>query len=144
MIYFDPNAKETEYHDITIDDPALTEYGFTKFSLPLDDNASRMVVYNDKDPSLITYPEFDKHDLNKSVKLLYNKLVDEQQVQSKAGKDTLEGLVAYARNAFILLQEDPDNDFFKNVNGNVNVNGKTRSKSKSRTNKLGNWLFSNR
>jgi hypothetical protein len=105
MVHFNPNpsAPETEYHDILIDDPALTEYGFTKFSLPVNGNALRMVVYNQKDPSLITYPEFDRHDLNKSVKLLHDKLVDEQQVASKAGKDTVEALVAYFRNAMYFV-----------------------------------------
>jgi hypothetical protein len=75
-----------------------------------------MILYNDKDPSMKTYADFDKHDLNKSVKSLHDKLVDEQQVESKTGKDTVEGLVAYFRNACILLQEDPSNEFFKNGN----------------------------
>jgi hypothetical protein len=49
MVYFNassPSAPGTEYHDIKIDDPLLTKYGFTKFSLPLNDNAIKMILYN--------------------------------------------------------------------------------------------------
>ena len=130
MVYFDSNPKKTECHDITIDDPVLTEYGFTKFSLPVNGNELKMVLYNDKDPSMITYVDFDKHDLTKSVKLLQDKLLDEQLVESKAGKDTLEGLVAYFRNACILLQEDPDNEFFKNGNGKSGKKARKKSDNK--------------
>ena len=59
MVYFDSNPKKTECHDITIDDPVLTEYRFTKFSLPVNGNELKMVLYNDKDPSMITYVDFD-------------------------------------------------------------------------------------
>jgi hypothetical protein len=89
---------ETEYYDFAIDDPLLTEYGFTKFRIPINSNATRMELYNNKDRSMIIYPEFDKHDLDKSVKLLEDKLVKEQLVEGKAGKDLIEGLVAYFRN----------------------------------------------
>lgn len=105
----------TEYYDVVIDDPVLTEHGFTKFRLPL--NAIKMILDNDKDRSMITYVDFDKDNLDKSVKFLHDKLVDEQQVEGKAGKDTVEGLVAYFRNTCISLQEDPSNEFFKNGNG---------------------------
>jgi hypothetical protein len=120
MIHFDPtpSARGTDYYDIVIDDPALTEYGFVKFSLPVDGNALRMIVHNDKDPSMIIYPEFDRHDLDKSVKLLHDKLTEEQQVEAKVGKDVVTGLVAYFRNACVLLSEDEDSEFFKNGNGN--------------------------
>jgi hypothetical protein len=115
MVHFhpDPSAPGTEYYDIPIDDPVLTEYGFTKFRLPVNSNAIKMILDNDKDRSLITYVDFDKHDLEKSVKLLQDKLLDEQIVEDKAGKDTVTGIVAYFRNACVLLSEDSNNDFFK-------------------------------
>jgi hypothetical protein len=121
MVIFDASnpTAGTEYHDVVIDDPVLTDYGFTKFKLPLNGNAIKMILYNDKDPSMITYVDFDKHNLDKSVKL-HDKLVDEQQVESKAGKDTVEGMVAYFRNRCISLQEDPSNEFFKNGNEKSN------------------------
>ena len=115
--YNNPPASTKEYYDIIIDDPELTVHGFTKFILPTDENATKMILYNDKDPSMITYVDFDKHDLIKSVELLHDKLVDEQLVDTKAGKDTLEGLVAYFRNKCVELQEDKHNYFFKDRNG---------------------------
>ena len=87
-----------------------------------------MILYNDVDKSLITYIDFDRHNLDKSVKCLEDKLLNEQQVESKAGKDTVTGLVAYFRNACVLLAEDPDSIFFKNRNGKSN---KSTKKSKS-------------
>jgi len=114
MVIFDtsnPSASPKEYYDIIIDDPELTVYGFTKFILPTDENATKMILYNDKDPSMITYVDFDKYDLIKSVDLLHDKLVDEQLVETKAGKDALEDLVAYFRNKCVELQEDKDKTF---------------------------------
>jgi hypothetical protein len=102
---------ETEYYDLAIDDPLLTEYGFTKFRIPINSNATRMELYNNKDRSMIIYPEFDKHHLDKSVKLLEDKLVKEQLVEGKAGKDLIEGLVAYFRNKCIELKDSQDTDF---------------------------------
>jgi hypothetical protein len=130
MVYFDASdpSAGTEYHDVIINDPLLTEHGFTKFKLPLNGNAIKMILDNDKDRSLITYVDFDKHDLDKSVKLLQDKLVDEQQVEDKADKGTVEALVSNFRNACILLSEDPtNNEFFKNGSGNRN--GKSSSSS---------------
>jgi hypothetical protein len=51
MIHFnhDASAPGTEYYGIPIDDPALTEYGFTKFRLPVNGNAIKMILDNDKD-----------------------------------------------------------------------------------------------
>lgn len=114
-------AQEAQYHDIPIEnEPLLTECRFTKFSLPVNGNATKMVLYNDKDPSLITYVDFDKHSLDNSVKLVHYKLIVEQQLEGKAGKETVEGLVAYFRNMGHSLKEDPSNEFFKNGNGNGN------------------------
>jgi hypothetical protein len=43
-----PSAPTKEYYDIIIDDHELTVYGFTKFSLPADDNATKMILYNEQ------------------------------------------------------------------------------------------------
>jgi hypothetical protein len=125
MVFFDASAnpKETPYHDIIIDDPILTEHGYTKFRLPINGNALRMEVYNDKDPSLIMYPKFDKHDIDKSVLFMEYQLLKE--TEDKIADSTVEALVSNYRNACILLSEDPSNDFFKNGNGN----GKSSSSS---------------
>src|SRR4051812_18910641 len=116
-----PSAAGTEYHDIIIEDPVLTEHGFTKFRLPVNGNALRMIVDNSKDPSLKTYPKFDKHDINKSVKFLEDQLLDEKKTE----KGTVEALISNFRNECILLSEDPNNDFFKNGEGKTK-----KSKSK--------------
>ncbi len=124
-------TQDTQYHDILIEnEPLLMDRGFTKFSLPANGKATKMVLYNDKDHSMITYVDFDKHSLDNSVKLLHYKLVVEQQLETKAGKETVEGLVAYFRNIGHSLQEDPDSEFFKNGNGNDNRKEK-RSKAKA-------------
>jgi hypothetical protein len=70
--------------------------------------------------------DFDKHNLYDSVKLLHDRLVNQQLIEIKAGKDTLEGLVSYFRNKCIELQEDPNNEFFKNTDRNGNENEKSK------------------
>src|SRR5919199_517891 len=121
-------TQEAQYHTIPIkDEPLLTKYGFTEFRLPLNHNATKMVLYNDKDPSMITYVDFDRHNLDKSVQLLHDKLVDDQQVETRAGNDTLQGLIAYFRNTCHSLKEDSSNEFFKNGNGKSG--NKARKKS---------------
>ena len=87
----DPSSPGTDYYDILIDDPELTKYGFIKFRLQANGNATKMILDNDKDRSLITSVDFDKHDLAKSVKLLEDKLLNEQLIEHKAGKDTVTG-----------------------------------------------------
>jgi hypothetical protein len=133
LVYFnpDPSSPGTEYYDILIDDPALTEYGFTRFRLPVNGNAIKMILDNDKDKSMITYVDFDRHDLGKSVKLLEDKLLNEHIIEDKAGKDTVAGLVAYFRNACIsrIEDKDPDFEFFKKGNGKAN---KSKRKPESR------------
>jgi hypothetical protein len=131
MVFFNasnPSAAGTEYYDIIIDDSALTEDGFTRFKLPLDDNATKMVLYNDKDPSMITYIDFDKYDLIKSVNSFEKKLLDEQIIESKLGRDKVTSLIAYFTNTCFSLQKDSNNEFFKNINGNGN--GKERKTQK--------------
>src|SRR5919198_5079921 len=115
----DPSAPGTKYYQIEIDDPELTKYGFSRFKLPINGNAAKMILDNNKDRSLITYVDFDRTSLDNSVKLLQDKLLDEQIVEDKAGKDTVTGLVAYFRNECIcrIQDQDPDFDFFKNGNG---------------------------
>jgi hypothetical protein len=101
--------------------------GFTKFELPLNGNATKMVLYNDRFKSMITYVDWDRdNSIDKAVKLLRDKLLDEQNVRDER---VIAPLCTYFRNACILLQEDPDNDFFKNGNA------KSKSKSKSRSTK---------
>jgi hypothetical protein len=54
-----------------------------------------MILDNTKDRALITYVNFDKTSLDKSLKHLQDKLLQEQLVQD----DTVTDLVAYFRNA---------------------------------------------
>ena len=131
MIYFnpDPSSPGTKYCEIEIDDAELTRHGFSRFKLPLNGNATKMILDNTKDRSLITYVDFDRTSLENALKLLEEKLLDEQLVESKAGRNTVRDLVAYFRNACISRIEDtdPDFEFFKNENGN----GKGKSKKSS-------------
>lgn len=131
-------AQQTQYYDIPIEnEPLLTELGFTKFSLPLSGKATRMKVHNEKIPSLIMYPKFDKQSLDNSVKLLHDYLLEEQQAQeNKIDNDALDGLVAYFRNIGHSLKEDSNNDFFKN--------GKTKQKPKSESQNNGKEIFAQR
>ena len=135
MPYFnpDPSAPGTKYYQIEIDDPELTKYGFSRFKLPINGNAAKMILDNNKDRSLITYADFDRTNLDKSVKLLQDKLLDEQIIESKLGKDTVTGLVDYFRNECICRIEqeddhDPKFDFFNNGNGR-SKNSKSSKKS---------------
>jgi hypothetical protein len=123
------NPKETPYHDVIIDDPVLTEHGFIKFRLPVNGNALRMEVYNDKYPSLIIYPKFDKHDIDKSVLLLEHQLLKE--AEDMIADSTIEALVSNYRNACVLLAEDPDSIFFKNAKGKGKGNGNGKAKKKA-------------
>jgi hypothetical protein len=117
----------SKHHDIIIDDPALTEHGFTKFSLPLNGGnatAAVMVVHN-TDKSKMMYPNFYKSDLDKTVQSLKDKIESDGIL---IDNDTADALARYLRNKCAELEEDPDNEFFKNGNGN----GKT-SKSKPKS-----------
>jgi hypothetical protein len=119
------------HHDIIIDDPALTEHGFTKFSLPLkggnrNGTTSVMVVHN-IDKSKMMYPKFYKSDIDKTVRSLRDKIVSDRIV---IDDDTADGLVAYFRNEGVRLLEDEDSPFFKNGNDN----GKSKRKSNTRSN----------
>jgi hypothetical protein len=111
------NLTATEYYEIIIDDPVLTKHGFTKFSLPLNGKgkaaATKMVVHN-TDKSKMMYPTFYKYDLGKTVKSLRDKIISDGIL---VGDDTANGLVAYFRNAGVLLSEDEGSPFFKNGNG---------------------------
>jgi hypothetical protein len=103
----------SKHHDIIITDPKLTEHGFTKFSLPFNGNATAavMVVHN-TDKSKMMYPPFYKADLDKTVQSLRDKIVSDGIL---IDDDTADGLVAYFRNAGILLLEDPDSIFLRMV-----------------------------
>jgi hypothetical protein len=135
MIYFNASPG-TEYYDILIEyEPLLTDCGFTKFQLPLDGNATKMILYNDKFKSMITYVDFDKHNsVDKTVKLLRDKLQYEQTIRDQR---VIETLCNYFRNACVLLSEDPSNGFFKNGNGKavIATKKKTKVQLKSRAEK---------
>ena len=125
MVYFNasnPSAPGTEYHNIIIrNEPLLTQCGFTKFSLPLN-GGTKMILYNHKFKSMITYFDFDEYNsIEKTVKLVRDKPIEEQKVDVKV----VEILCTYLRNACVSLEEDPDSEFFKN--GNRNGNGKPKS-----------------
>jgi hypothetical protein len=131
MVHFDPNpsASGTEYCDIPIENELLlTECGFTKFRLPLNDNATKMILHNDKFKSMITYVDFDKYNtIDKTVKLLSDKLLEEQIIRDQR---VIETICTYFRNACVLLAEDPSNEFFKKGSGNEKSN---KSSTKSKT-----------
>jgi hypothetical protein len=137
VTYFnpDPSVPGTKYYEIEIDDPELTKHGFSRFKLPLNGNATKMILYNTKDRALITYVDFDRTSLENGLKLLEEKLLDEQLVESKAGRDTVRSLVAYFRNACIsrIEDKDPDFEFFKN--GCVNGRSKKQKCNKSEDSK---------
>ena len=101
----------SKHHDIIIDDQALTEHGFTKFSLPLNGgNATAVMVVHNTDKSKMMYPTFYKSDLDKRVQSLREKIVSDGIL---IDDDTADGLVAYFRNAGVLLSEDEDSEFFR-------------------------------
>jgi hypothetical protein len=65
---------------------------------------------------MITYVDWEKHNsIEKAVKLLRDKLLDERSVRDER---VIETLSTYFRNALVLLEEDPSNDFFKNRDWN--------------------------
>jgi len=117
------HTTESKHHDIIIDDPALTEHGFTKFSLPLNGNATVMIVHN-IDKSKMMYPKFYKSDLDKTVQSLRDKIISEHILIDDHAADSL---VRYFCNECVKLAEDPDSLFFKNRNWNGR-NGKAKSK----------------
>jgi hypothetical protein len=128
-------VEEAHYHRIQIEnEPLLTDCGFTEFRLPLNGNATKMVLYNDKFKSMITYVDWDKHNtIDKAVKLLRDKLLDEQHVHDQR---VIESLCTYFRNACIFLAEDPDNSFFKNGNGNGKAEQNNKKESENAAQKL--------
>jgi hypothetical protein len=119
------HATENKHYDIIIDDPALREHGFTKFSLPLNGNGTKMVVHNNIDKRKMMYPAFYKSDLDKSVQSLKEKIVSDGIL---IDDDTADGLVAYFRNAGVSLSEDEDSPFFKNGNGKAEMATKKKTK----------------
>jgi hypothetical protein len=109
-------AAASKHHDIIITDPELTEHGFTKFSLPLNGgNATAVMVVHNTDKSKMMYPTFYRSDLDKTVQSLREKIVSDGIL---IDDDTADGLVAYFRNAGVLLSQDEESEFFKNGNGN--------------------------
>jgi|SRR5919198_2491866 hypothetical protein len=118
MVFFNasnPNAG-TDYYDIPIEnEPLLTDSKFTRFRLPINGNATKMILENSEYKKMNTYVDFYRNDLDRSVKSLQDQIVNEQIIENDLGKQTVEAIVTFFRNACYLLQEDPDNHyFFKN------------------------------
>jgi hypothetical protein len=108
--------------------PLLTECGSTKFSLPSDGNATKMVLYNGKFKSMITYIDWDKHNsIDKAVKLQKDKLLDEQSIRDER---VIESLCIYFRNSCVLLSEKSEVDFFKDGNGKSGKKASKKSDNK--------------
>jgi hypothetical protein len=128
------SSEETPYHDIAINDPALKRYGFTKFSLPLNGNATMMILHN-LNNSKIMYCHFYKSDLDKSVKSFQDKLVAYEDII--VDNITARGLVNCFSKQCQLLKEDQNSIFFKDPNGNSNckINNKTGSNEQQHHNK---------
>jgi hypothetical protein len=77
------------------------------------------------------YPNFYKSDLDKTVQSIREKIVSDGIL---IDDDAADGLVAYFRNAGVLLSEDEDSEFFKNGNGKTKGKGKANNKSKGNNN----------
>ena len=60
-------AAGAAHHDIIISDPALTEHGFIKFSLPLNGNTTSTSVIVVHNTDKVMYSTFYKSDLDKTV-----------------------------------------------------------------------------
>ena len=128
-----PSPSATTY-DIKIDNSALNEYGFTKFSLPFDgkgnnnsSNTTMMTLWHE-DRSKIMHCHFYKSDLDRTVKSLEDKLLSSDE---SIDYSIARSLVTYFRNECLLLREDKTSGFF-NGNGN-NGNGKRSRKSSSKS-----------
>lgn len=121
-----------DFHDVLIEDPALIEFGFTKFSLPL--NGGTQLIIKNIDHAKVVYCPFHKHDsIDKLLKSLEYKL----SIDDAIDDETARSLVAYIRNELIQIEEDDDLPFFKFKNGNSNGgngngdgDGKANNKSK--------------
>jgi ABC-type uncharacterized transport system ATPase subunit len=89
----------------------LTKHGFTKFTLPMNGNATAtvMVVHN-TDRSKMMYPTFYKSDLDKTIQSLREKIISDGIL---IDNDTADSLVHYFRNECISLSEDEHSEFSK-------------------------------
>lgn len=122
---------ETETFDIEINDLALNESGFTKFSLPLNGNSSSgsnttMMTLWHEDSAKIIYCHFYKSDLDRSVKSLEDKLLSSDEL---IDDNTARSLVTYFRNECIILKQDKGSGFF-NGNGSNGKSKKSKSSNK--------------
>jgi hypothetical protein len=92
------NKAPSKDYDIIITDPALTQYGFTKFTLPLNGGnataAAVMIVHN-TDKSKMMYPNFYKSNLDKTVQSLKDKIESDGIL---IDNDTADALARYLRN----------------------------------------------
>jgi hypothetical protein len=117
-----------ETYDIKIDDSALNEYGFEKFSLPLRGNnnsSSSMMSVMNKDSARIVYCHFYRSDLDRTVKSLEQKLLSDDE-KWWIDDNITRSLVTYFRNQCLVLREEDPNFF------NGSGNGKSKKK-KSRS-----------
>jgi predicted DNA-binding transcriptional regulator len=126
-------SEGTEYYDIIIEnEPLLTECKFTRFRLPVNGNALKMILENSQYKEMNTVVDFDKHNsVAKTIKLLRDKLKTEGLIEDEK---VIAMLCTYLWNACVELEQDPDSTFFKNGKSGSKTNGgngKAKSKSKS-------------
>jgi hypothetical protein len=122
-----------ETYDIEINDSALEESGYTKFSLPLNgkgnssSNSTMMILWHE-DRSKIIYCHFYKSDLDRTVKSLEEKLLSSD---GDIDQETAKDLVVYFKNECLLLREKDPNFFSGNGNNGKGKRGSKKSSPKS-------------
>jgi hypothetical protein len=99
--------------------------------LPLNGNATAVMVVHNTDKSKMMYPTFYKSDLDKTVQSLREKILSYGIL---IDDDMADNLVGYFRHECVLLLEDEDSEFFKNGNGKGEGEAnKSKQKPKSRS-----------
>jgi hypothetical protein len=125
-----------EWHDVPIEDPELTQIGFSKLSLPL--NGGTQLVIKNLDHTKVVYCPFHKHDtVVKVLESLQEKLSQEQYID----ENTAANLIAYIKSKLYDLQQDDSLPFFKIKSGRKdggNGNGKGQAKKEARVTDVGN------
>ena len=77
---------DSKYHDFEIDDPVLTKYGYTVCSLPVN-GGTNMAIKN-IDNKRMLYCDFNKNDLEASLKALQDKLSLELKERENSQKQS--------------------------------------------------------
>src|SRR5215217_443794 len=108
---------DSKYHDFEIDDPVLTKH---VCSLPVN-GGTKMAIKNINNKRML-YCDFNKNDLETSLKALQDKL--SLELKQMLGEEITSALFAYIKNAFVLLKEDEGSPFFKNDNGSSKAKSK--------------------